>query len=69
MNQYRTEGLGWLSAVFAVLGAGVVLANLLDIEVLPLNILNALPLVFGLVLLAAGVVLLLTGFFAGRRRP
>jgi uncharacterized integral membrane protein len=66
MNPYRGEGLGWLSWILAALGAVIVAVNLLDVDFWLFGVLAAVPLVFGLILLAVGGVLILAGLFFGQ---
>jgi uncharacterized integral membrane protein len=66
MNPYRDEGLGWLSWILVALGAAIVAVNLLEVDFWLFSVFAAVPLVFGLVLLAVGGVLILAGLFSGR---
>lgn len=66
MNPFRREGLGWTAAVLSLVGAVIVVANLLDADFWLLSVFSAIPMVFGLVVLAVGAALLLAGIFSGR---
>jgi hypothetical protein len=65
MNPFRRDGLGWLAAALFVFGAIIVLANALDLDFWLLSAFNAIPLIFGLIVLVIGAALILAGFFAG----
>ncbi|MFC7276309.1 hypothetical protein ACFQS1_20130 [Paractinoplanes rhizophilus] len=66
MNPFRQDGVGWTSVALFVVGLVIVLANALDADVWFLSALNAIPMVFGWVVLAVGGALILAGLFGGK---
>jgi hypothetical protein len=58
--------VGWTSVALFVVGLVIVLANALDADVWFLSALNAIPMVFGWVVLAVGGALILAGLFSGK---
>ena len=62
MNPYRNEGIGWLSTIFIALGAMIAIVNGLDLDFWLLNVFQVIPIVFGLIMLASGLALVLAGF-------
>lgn len=65
MNPYRRDGLGRVAVALFAFGAIIVLANALDLDFWLLSAFAAIPLIFGLIVLAIGAALILAGFFAG----
>jgi uncharacterized integral membrane protein len=66
VNPFRQDGVGWTSVALFVVGLVIVLANALDADVWFLSALNAIPMVFGWVVLAVGGALILAGLFGGK---
>jgi len=64
-ESFSADGLGWLAVALFAFGAIIVLANARDLDFWMLSAFNAIPLIFGLVVLVVGAALMLAGFFAG----
>ena len=62
MAPYRSEGLGWLSVAFIVLGAMILIVNRLSLGFWVLSVLQAIPVLFGVMMLTCGIALVLAGF-------